>query len=373
MIGYDEAENNFELFLSKEYLKAITEIVRCPITGDKLRLMRATEIEDINKKIDNGIIAGFIGDTGKYIYPIYNGIVMLLPDEAIITNTGKSKSVSMDKNKAIVKKFYDNFGWEEDNGLAKDALLFEDLRPVSKTYIDKCHKRVSRHIKSNGKYILDVGSGPIQFPQYLEYSKNYEYRVCVDISVTALIGARKKLGDKGIYILGDITNLPFLDNSFDAAISQHTIYHVPQNEQKKAFMEIFRVLKNNCSAVIVYSYGSNCKAMRMLSYLSLPLRALNKIKTAPLTKPKIDRPKLYYYAHGYKWIRDTLSTCDSIDIYVWRSVGVNFLKTYIHRWFFGRQVLDMIYKLEEKIPKFLGRFGQYPLIVIRKNTIRGRR
>lgn len=300
MIGYDEAENNFEhskkgLFPSKEYLNAITEIVRCPITGDKLRLMSATEIGNVNKKIENKITAGFIGKTGEYIYPIFNGIAILLPDEAIVTDTAKSKIVPLDKNKAIVKEFYDNFGWEEEeDGITKDDLLFEDLRPISRKYINKCDKRVSKYIKSNGKYILDVASGPILNLQHLEYSKNYEYRVCVDISITALKGARKKLGNKGIYILGDITNLPFLDNSFDAVVSLHTIYHVPRNEQKKAFMEIFRVLKNNCSAVIVYSYGSNCKAMRILSSPLLLLRVLNKIRTAIITKPKIDR-KLYSY------------------------------------------------------------------------------
>lgn len=371
MIGYDEAENNFEhskngLFLSKEYLNAITEIVRCPITGDKLRLMSATEIEDINKKIENEIIAGFIGDTGKYIYPIYNGIAILLPNEAIITDATKSKSVLMDKNKAIVKEFYDDFGWKEENGLTKDALLFEDLRPISQAYIEKCDKRVSRYIKSNGKYFLDVASGPIQKPQYLEYSRNYEYRVCVDISITALKGARKKLGNKGIYILGDITNLPFLDNSFDAVVSLHTIYHVPRNEQKKAFMEIFRLLKNNSSAAIVYSHGRNCNVMRILSYPLFLLTVLNKVRTA-IIKPKIDSPKLYFYAHGYKWLRDNLSTLGSIYIYIWRSVNVPFLKTYIHKGIWGKQILDMIYKLEEKFPKFLGRFGQYPLIVITKD------
>ena len=273
----------------------------------------------------------------------------------------------MDKNKAVAKEFYDNFGWEEEDGLTKDALLFEDLRLVSQIYIDRCHKRVPRHIKSNGKYILDVASGPIQYPPYLEYSKNFKYRVCADISITALKGARKKLGDKGIYILCDITNLPFLDNSFDAVVSLHTIYHVPQNEQKKAFIEIFRVLKNNCSAVIVYSYGSNCKAMLILSYPLLLLTLLNKIGTA-ITKSKTDSPKLYFYAHNYKWIKENLSTFDSMDIYVWRSVSVSFLKTYVHKWLFGKQILDMIYKLEEKFPKILGWFGQYPLIVIRKNN-----
>lgn len=370
MIGY-EAENNFEhskkgLFSSKEYLNAITEIVRCPITGDKLRLMSATELENINKKIENEIIAGFIGKTGEYIYPIINGIVILLPDEAIVTTTAKSKIVPLDKNKAIVKEFYDNFGWEEEDGITKDDLLFEDLRPISRKYINKCDKRVSKYIKSNGKYILDVASGPILNLQHLEYSKNYEYRVCVDISITALKGARKKLGNKGIYILGDITNLPFLDKSFDAVVSLHTIYHVPRNEQKKAFMEIFRVLKNNCSAVIVYSYGCNCEAMRILSSPLLLLRVLNKIRTA-ITKPKIDRPKLYYYAHGYKWLRDNLSALGSMDIYIWRSVSVPFLKTCIHKWLFGKQILDMIYKVEEKFPKILGRFSQYPLIVITKD------
>ena len=70
-----------------------------------------------------------------------------------------------------------------------------------------------KYLRQGGKYILDVASGGIPQPEYLQYSEAFEKRICIDLSFVALQQARKKLGSKGIYILGDITNLPLRDDA----------------------------------------------------------------------------------------------------------------------------------------------------------------
>ncbi len=55
-----------------------------------------------------------------------------------------------------------------------------------------------------------------------------------------------------------------------------------------------------------------------------------------------------------------------VEILVWRSVSVRFLRTLIHPWLGGRFWLRLLYRLEERFPHYFGENGQYPLIVIRK-------
>ncbi|MEE9508339.1 MAG: methyltransferase domain-containing protein, partial [Anaerolineales bacterium] len=111
--------------------------------------------------------------------------------------------------KREVREFYDSVGWKGiGQGLYQNA-RYEDLRPVSRNYIHRCHLRVKRFIPQRGEYLLDAGSGPIQYPEYLEYSKGFRYRVCLDISMLALKEARERIGEHGLFVQGDIANLPF--------------------------------------------------------------------------------------------------------------------------------------------------------------------
>jgi hypothetical protein len=105
--------------------------------------------------------------------------------------------------KQQVREFYDQVGWKtESDGFYQNA-SYEDLRPVSREYIHKCHLRVLRHLKPTGRFLLDAGSGPIQYPEYLKYSRGYQQRVCADISLLALQEARKRIGDRGLFVVCD--------------------------------------------------------------------------------------------------------------------------------------------------------------------------
>ena len=217
---------------------------------------------------------------------------------------------------------------------------------------------------------MDAGSGPVQFPEYVSYSEGFEYRICVDFSFPALQRAKDKLNGHGIYILADITKLPLKDNIIDAAVSLHTVYHVPEDEQHKVFDEIHRTLKPSRTAVIAYSWGVHSFLMKLLfnwprRILRLPDRivtAMRKKKSSPSAPP---RPELYFCPHTYQWFLNQKWKY-AFDIIAGQSLSKQFIDKYIKSWFFGKQILELFVWLEEKFPHLMGRIGQYPLFVIRK-------
>jgi SAM-dependent methyltransferase len=288
--------------------------------------------------------------------------------------------------KKQVREFYDQVGWqmvgegrtEHDSGgqeLRYQNARYEDLRPVAREYIQRCHMRVARHLKSDGRYLLDAGSGPIQYPEYLEYSKGYRYRVCADISITALKEARKRIGEHGLYVVADIADLPFKANAFDGVVSLHTIHHLPEQEHLLAYQELYRVLAQERTAVVVNGWSSP----PLTRFLEAPLRwkkSLRKLRqkisghSVPAARPDEgeEMPKgTFVQKNNAAWLKRTLGQQMALEILVWRSVSVRFLRAYIHPRLAGRWWLRRLYGLEERFPHFFGENGQYPLIVIRKS------
>ena len=108
----------------------------------------------------------------------------------------------IDDTEESVSTFYNTVGWktvglETGEEVTEDARRWEDLREYAKEYVRKCRLRVLRHIPDNGVNILDMGSDPIQYKEYLEYSKNFKKRYCVDLSSKALEKAKSKIGEIG--------------------------------------------------------------------------------------------------------------------------------------------------------------------------------
>ena len=284
--------------------------------------------------------------------------------------------------KQQVRKFYNQVGWKmESDGFYQNA-RYEDLRPVSSEYIQKCHLRVNRHLKKDGKFLLDAGSGPIQYPAYLTYMEGFQYRLCMDISIVALQEARNRIGEKGLFVVADIANLPFDDNCFDGIVSLHTLHHLPITEQKKAYKDLYRVLGPQKNAVLVNGWTESklmkrwswfMKLMERIGSSVLKMRnKKNKIKIEP-TQSKIVEKKItkkeptgtYIEKLTAQWLRKEFSNMD-IDILVWRSVSVRFLRAVFHQALGGKFWLKILFALEEKFPKYFGENGQYPLIVIHK-------
>src|SRR5689334_23175198 len=124
----------------------------------------------------------------------------------------------MKKAEESVSDFYNTTGWKAEGEITEDARLWEDLREHAREYVSKCRLRVLRHIPERGEYLLDMASGPIQYDEYLEYSRNFSKRYCVDLSLQALEGAKRKIGDHGVFLHGSFFDLSLEDNFFDCSI-----------------------------------------------------------------------------------------------------------------------------------------------------------
>lgn len=358
--------------------KELENILICPITKSNLIWLTEDDLRQLNERIKQGeitdstsavhtiaIAGGLKVSDHDLFYPIVQDIVYVLPTLAL---AGRFKfPIQVDvanKTKNEVKRFYDDWGWQENEGVFKDAQDSEDLRRVSQKYILNCHLRLNQHLPNQGKYLLDIASGPIQYDAYLSYSQHYEYRICADISLRALTAAKQKLGSKGIYLLCDVTQLPLKSNSIDAIVSLHTLYHVPQQQQLQGFAELYRALKPAGVSVIVYSWGHHSLLMNLLLW---PLKIYFWLKRR--LKSSTSEQDLYFYAHNYQWFCDEIKVKYQTQLFSWRSVNVPFLKLFIHRFLGGKQILSFIYFLENRFPKAMGKWGAYPLFVSKKSNV----
>jgi len=277
-----------------------------------------------------------------------------------------------------VRQFYDEIGWKQvSEGVYQNA-RYEDLREVSREYIHKCHLRINRQLKPVGKFLLDAGSGPVQYPEYITYSDNFDKRVCADISILALKEARTRLGEKGLYVVSDVARLPFKDDCFDGVVTLHTFHHLPLSDQKKSYLEIYRTLNQKATGVIVNGW-TNSPLMNSFKWLVLFMewfgRRIAKIRGVELKqkdngptrtkKIKNEQTGTFIEKLDYEWLKKEISPFMKIDLKVWRSVNVRFLRAVIHKPY-GKLLLKILYWFEEIAPFYFGVRGQYPMIIIDK-------
>ena len=273
-----------------------------------------------------------------------------------------------------VRQFYDRVGWSKvTDGVYQNA-RYEDLRPVSSEYIHRCHLRVNRHLKQGGRLLLDAGSGPIQYPEYLTYSETYRKRVCLDISIVALKDARQRIGDKGLFVVGDVAALPFKRDAFDGIVSLHTLHHLPLEDQARAFDDLYRVLAPGRSMVVVNGWTDSPLMRRTAWLVKLAERVKGRLERGrheivlerkPDDKP-VEKTGTFIQKQNPAWLHARLDGKMSFEIRTWRSVNMRFLRALIHPKLGGRAWLRLLYWMEERFPHFFGEKGQYPLIVIHK-------
>lgn len=264
--------------------------------------------------------------------------------------------------KRQVRQFYDQVGWVEvAEGVFQNA-RYEDLRPVSQEYIQRCHQRVARHLLPSGELFLDAGSGPIQYPAYVEYSRGYRLRVCADISITALKAARQRIAGHGAFVVADVSKLPFAPQRFDAVVSLHTIHHLPAEQHPQAYGELHRVLAPGRRAVVVNGWSFS------------PLNNLfERFIAWRKGRKKADQPEAWETDKGTfvnknqaAGLKTALRGVMNFDLLVWRSASTNVLRFFIRPEWLGKYWLRVLYRLEEWFPRFFGEKGLYPLVVISK-------
>ncbi|HOE34383.1 MAG: class I SAM-dependent methyltransferase [Chloroflexi bacterium] len=273
--------------------------------------------------------------------------------------------------KQEIGRFYNEVGWQvEEDGNFQNA-QYEDLRPVSAEYIARAHARVARHLPKSGRFLLDAGSGPVQYDAYLQYSAGYEKRVCLDLSFVALKQAKARLGGHAWCVVADIANLPFRPEAFDGIVSLHTIHHLPAEEKPGCYLGLYERLTPGGAMVTVDGWSEHKlkKTWTRLIRLAEKLRRVPARKQPESTpaKPTGSKPAgTYVVKNSADWFKATVGSRLPARILTWRSVSVHFLRTVIQPEWGGKFWLRVLYRLEEWFPRYFGENGQYPLIVIKK-------
>lgn len=248
-----------------------------------------------------------------------------------------------------VFKFYNEDGWKQRKKISTDAILFEDLRTVAKNYVSRARKKINRYIPKKGCHFLDFASGPLQYKEYIKYSKNFKYRHCVDFSNRAIKEAKKKIGKKGKFYCNDFMKINFKKNYFDCTVSLHTIYHINKNKQEKVIKKLIYVTKKNSPIIIVYSN---------------PNTLINKFKN--LINYKKNKKGLYFYCHNKKWWYK-FSKLAKIEFYPWRSFSSQHQKILFPNNIFGSFLFKLLIFFEDNFPNFFFNYFQYQIIILKKH------
>jgi ubiquinone/menaquinone biosynthesis C-methylase UbiE len=181
--------------------------------------------------------------------------------------------------------------------------------------------------------------------------------VCADFSKEALLQAKSKLGDKGVYVLADVTKLPIASDSMDAVTCNHVLYHIAPDDQPKAFKELWRVLKPGGVAAIVYAWSYSPLARRIdkLAERIMPRNPASSEQSANLP----------FFPQSLDWF-SSQPWPFKYSIRPFRVVGNGFLRQYVGDNLRSRVMLALLWNLQRALPAFVGRYGQHPAILISK-------
>ena len=128
------------------------------------------------------------------------------------------------------------------DGPAGAVLVIGSLMSLHEPLVGRMFRR-RRFDVSGCRSILDVGSGAGQILGHLLKRTHSEARlVAFDLSHQMLRRARARLGsERPSYVTGDLTQLPFADDSFDCITCGWVIEHLP--DPRPGLRELSRVLQ----------------------------------------------------------------------------------------------------------------------------------
>jgi SAM-dependent methyltransferase len=253
----------------------------------------------------------------------------------------------------LVRHFYETYGWQVgSSGSYRDSENFVDLRPVMRGYYRRRDRRVTRQLAQDEGTLLDIGCGanPIKVPAA------GSHRVCIDVTASALRGARAALGPTSAYIQADASMLPFAPGSISRVHCAHVLYHLPRRRQFRAMAEIGRVLADGGAGLVVYT-----RASAPLYRLTERLRARRSGGAVS------DRPDLPYTPLDCEEFQRVSGERMNLQLRTWAVLENDVTRVAIPDNVLGKAVLLLVSWAESMLPRRLLPLARYPMFVIRKS------
>lgn len=202
--------------------KEILKLVKCPKCNGELSLTAQKE--------ENGeIIEGKLSCKGGHDWVIKDGVINFgLIEQELANNWTES--------------------YKQYNDEDMDEKISGAVPQNQKIIVDKAKKFIIDSINNNNKFILDIATGRGELlKEMVKYLKTESQIICADLSFVVLKYDRLKAkkinpGVKTNFIACDAANLPFKDNTIDAAVSFCGIQNM-LNLAADGIKEAKRVLK----------------------------------------------------------------------------------------------------------------------------------
>ena len=264
----------------------------------------------------------------------------------------------------IVRDFYDNYGWEEINGMSGEDTLFRQFSRHYYTYHEHVNERTMKCFSNLTGTLLIAGGGDLP-ETHVKIAQKFCTVCCLDISKKSLTISRKKLGAKGEYVLGSILDIAKPDNCIDAVYCAHVIYHIDRQLQQKAVRELIRVTRPGGLVVIIYS-NPRCLAAKIMKLKNkIPLIRKKKRKEKPTLRDTSEKPPLYFYAHPLEWWNQFHDECN-IELIPWDVMGADQEKQLLVNDAIAWAVYRFCSWYEKRQASKAVRLWSYPLICLRK-------
>lgn len=188
-----------------------------------------------------------------------------------------------------MREFYDSEGWVIDReGKTAEDRYFRDLGESRTAYDEKIRGRTVAYFDGRQGTLLIAGCGDLPKSHTLVAEK-FERVICVDISSRALEISKSKLSTKGEYHRASILSLPLADDSVDAVLCAHVLYHIDKTNQAKAVSELIRVTRPKGRIIILYRNGS------------APLNLIQRFCQVLRVNRILKKDMLYVYSYSPSW------------------------------------------------------------------------
>ncbi|MBI1782353.1 MAG: class I SAM-dependent methyltransferase [Sphingobacteriales bacterium] len=346
-------------------------ILQCPATKQDIFPADNDILDRVNNQLTNAekFTAGLVNESKTIFYPIKQNILFLHQQYCIpLTNDSIGKT-QMAFDKERIFNYYNEIKYISFEGkqIYEDADKWVDFRDFVLPYTQHGFSNVRKYIQPKGKYFADIASGPVAFKEYVHLADGYECRICIDISVNALLEAQYNLQQEnqpGIFICADMLALPLKENVCDAVVCHHALFHVQKNLQQTAMNEMHRIAKPTTNIAIVYDWFYHSRFMN-IALGPVQLYRIARHYAGKLYARLFGKNKLYFYSHSRKWFIKN-NPGNQIKFYSWRSINKYFSSIYLHKKLRGKKLLHYIWNKEEQKPELMGRIGEYAVIVITK-------
>ena len=355
----------------------LLEILCCPYSKASLALVSLSELKAVlpkseSEKVLENTSGAMVSNVSKVAFPIIGSVVSFKEEHELKLSQEESDSNAFQpENEAAqisktVQQWYDEFGWQRNSaGVYHDSSIYSSGSDYALRYYElNSHLSLLPNLMG-GKFVLDAASGAIAHPEYLSYSWYYDWRVCVDLSMTGLNEAAKKIGKRGFCCLANIANLPFKDNVFDGIVSGYTVQHIPEANQKKAVSELYRVLKPGKACQIMTRLRIGTAGRRARKILKLIGKTPKTSVTHTNTEhEKEKRAELYGKSQTADWWKSLASELGSnFEMRTLRVMDDREFNYYIGN---SAKKTQRLRLLESVFPRLLSRVSHYGLLVLNK-------